>query len=194
MQTSIELVVGLGNPGSEYAYTRHNTGAWFVEQLAGSLHLSLKKEKKFAGLCGAVEAHGRICRLLVPTTFMNLSGQSVSPFANFYRIPPESILVVHDELDFSPGIARIKYAGGHGGHNGLKDIIRSLGTPNFYRLRLGIGHPGDRHQVTHYVLDHPSFLEMKNIQDAIRRSICVFDGLLQGKIAEVMQHLNQNAV
>jgi len=194
LQTPIELVVGLGNPGPEYAKTRHNAGAWFVEKLAADFNLNLKNERKFTGLYTDLETQGRTCRLLVPTTFMNLSGQSVSALASFYKIPPQAILVAHDELDFPAGIARIKYAGGHGGHNGVSDIIRHLNTHDFYRLRLGIGHPGDRAHVTPYVLNRPPLAEMHSIQDAIDRVITVFDDLLQGKIAEVMQHLHQASV
>ena len=193
MQTPIELVVGLGNPGPEYAQTRHNAGAWFVERLAAGFNLNLKNERKFAGLYAALEADDRTCRLLIPTTFMNRSGQSVRALSDFYKIPPQAILVAHDELDFPPGIARIKYSGGHGGHNGISDIIRHLNTHDFYRLRLGIGHPGNRAHVTPYVLNRPPLPEMNSIQDAIDRVITAFNDLLQGKIAEVMQHLHQDS-
>lgn len=194
MQTPIELVVGLGNPGPEYAQTRHNAGAWFVEQLATSFHIHLKHEAKFAGFCANLEMPNHTCRLLIPSTYMNLSGQSLRALSDFYKIPAQAILVVHDELDFPPGIVRIKYAGGHGGHKGLSDIAAHLNTNEFYRLRLGIGHPGDRAYVSNYVLSRPSLPEMAQIQEAIDRSIAVFDDLSQGKIAQVTQHLHQNSM
>ena len=193
-ESPIELIVGLGNPGPAYAQTRHNAGAWFVQQLAASLNVNLKAEKKFAGFCANLEAHGRTYRLLIPATFMNLSGQSVSALVNFYKIPPQAILVAHDELDFPPGIVRIKYAGGHGGHKGISDIIRHLNTPNFYRLRLGIGHPGDRSQVSNYVLNCPPASEMASIKNSIDQVITISDDLLQGKIGNATQHLHQNLV
>ena len=203
MQVPIDLIVGLGNPGREYANTRHNAGAWFVERLAAAYDQQpLKNEAKFSGSCGAIELHGRICRLLIPSTYMNLSGQSVRALADFYKIPVHAILVAHDELDFAPGTVRIKYAGGPGGHNGVSDIIRHLNTPEFYRLRLGIGHPrnlhgaapGDRADVTNYVLSRPPTQELTDIYAAIDRCIAVYDDLVQGNIAQVTQHLHQNSV
>lgn len=154
MNDKIQLIVGLGNPGEKYAQTRHNAGAEFVEQLAAR-HLSpLTPEKKYHGLYSKVQIGGQLIHLLVPTTFMNLSGQAVAALANFYKIPPQEILVAHDELDLPPGIAKFKLGGGHGGHNGLRDIISKLGNnKNFYRLRLGIGHPGHSSQVSGFVLN-----------------------------------------
>lgn len=153
MKDRIQLIVGLGNPGEQYSKTRHNAGADFVEQLADSLNSPLRNEKRFSGRYARATMNGEALHLLIPTTFMNLSGQSVQALANFYKISPENILVVHDELDLPPGQARFKKGGGHGGHNGLRDIINKLGNQNsFYRLRIGIGHPGNAQMVAGYVL------------------------------------------
>lgn len=187
---TIQLIVGLANPGSEYAATRHNAGAWFVEQLAESLHTSLRLENKFHSLVGNVKIAGHSCWLLIPTTFMNHSGQAVKTFANYYQIPPENILVAHDELDFSPGIIKLKQGGGHAGHNGLRDIVAHLHNNNFYRLRLGIGHPGNRDQVTDYVLSRPNNSDRELIFQVIDKAIGLLPSLLAGKIQSVMQELH----
>jgi len=165
---SIKLIVGLANPGAEYAATRHNAGAWYVDLLAGRHNQALKEEAKFFGYTARLNIDGEDVRLLVPTTFMNLSGKAVGAMANFYRIQPEEILVAHDELDLPPGVAKFKLGGGHGGHNGLKDIISKLGNnPGFHRLRVGIGHPGDKNKVVGFVLGKPPLSEQKLIDDAI---------------------------
>ncbi|PIJ49957.1 aminoacyl-tRNA hydrolase [Erwinia sp. OLTSP20] len=165
---AIKLIVGLANPGADYAATRHNAGAWYLDYLARRHNQSLKEEAKFYGYTGRFTLGSDEIRLLVPTTFMNLSGKAVSAMASFYRIAPEEILVAHDELDLPPGVARLKQGGGHGGHNGLKDIISKLGNnPNFHRLRIGIGHPGDRNKVTGFVLGKPPLSEQKLIDEAI---------------------------
>ena len=150
---TIKLIVGLANPGAEYAATRHNAGAWYVDLLAERLRAPLREEPKFYGYTSRINLAGADVRLLVPTTFMNLSGKAVAAMATFYRINPDEILVAHDELDLPPGVAKFKLGGGHGGHNGLKDIISKLGNnPNFHRLRVGIGHPGDKKKVVGFVL------------------------------------------
>ncbi len=150
---TIQLIVGLGNPGPEYTNTRHNAGTWFVEQLAQQFNITLRPEKKYSGLYGKGEIGGHLVHLLIPTTFMNRSGKAVAPLANFFRIPVNNILVAHDELDMEPGSCKIKLGGGHGGHNGLRDIIASLANnKDFYRLRIGIGHPGHKDKVTGHVL------------------------------------------
>ena len=155
--SEIKLIVGLGNPGDKYTDTRHNTGEWLIERLARRFNVSLNPEIKFFGKTARTLVNGKEVRLLVPTTFMNLSGKAVGALASFYRIKPEEILVIHDELDLPPGIAKLKQGGGHGGHNGLKDIVAQLGNNNnFYRLRIGIGHPGHRDLVAGYVLNKPS--------------------------------------
>ena len=176
MTEVIRLVVGLGNPGPEYSNTRHNAGQWFVEQLARRFNTSLKAEAKFYGLTGKILFEGREIKLLVPTTFMNLSGKAVLALAQFYKIPPEAILVAHDEMALEPGIAKLKLGGGHAGHNGLKDIAANFGNnPNFYRLRLGIGHPGHKDKVTGYVLGKAPQQEQKLIEDALDESLRCFE-------------------
>ncbi|NJD85341.1 aminoacyl-tRNA hydrolase [Candidatus Erwinia dacicola] len=166
--SSIKLIVGLANPGAEYAATRHNAGASYVDLLAERHNQSLKKESKFYGYTARLNIGGEDVRLLVPTTFMNLSGKAVAAMATFYRIAPEEILVTHDELDLPPGVAKFKQGGGHGGHNGLKDIISKLGNNlNFHRLRIGIGHPGDRNKVVGFILGKPQLAEQKLIDDAV---------------------------
>lgn len=173
MDTPVELIVGLGNPGPNYERTRHNAGADLVLELAKSLHVELKHESKFFGDTARVTLDGNDVRLLIPSTFMNLSGKSVNALAKFYQIAPEAILVVHDELDKPPGVARFKKGGGHGGHNGLRDTIKCLGNnKQFARLRIGIGHPGNAKQVADYVLKKASpndqQLIINSIDDALR--------------------------
>ncbi|MBA6251528.1 MAG: PTH1 family peptidyl-tRNA hydrolase [Colwellia sp.] len=165
---TIQLVVGLGNPGPEYTKTRHNAGVWFVEELASRYNISLRPEKKYFGLYGKGLIGDEVVHLLVPTTFMNRSGQSVAPLANFFRIPVDNILVAHDELDMEPGVCKIKKGGGHGGHNGLRDIISCLANnKEFYRLRIGIGHPGHRDRVTGHVLGKAPAIDQDKIDQAI---------------------------
>lgn len=173
MQAPVELIVGLGNPGPNYERTRHNAGADLVLELAKSLHVELKHESKCFGDTARVTLDGRDVRLLIPSTFMNLSGKSVNGLAKFYQIAPENILVVHDELDLPPGVSRFKKGGGHGGHNGLRDTIKCLGNnKDFARLRIGIGHPGNAKQVANYVLKKASpddqQLIINSIDDALR--------------------------
>ena len=173
MQAPVDLIVGLGNPGPNYERTRHNAGADLVLELAKSLHVELKHESKFFGDTARVTLDGHDVRLLIPSTFMNLSGKSVNGLAKFYQIAPENILVVHDELDLSPGVSRFKKGGGHGGHNGLRDTIKCLGNnKDFARLRIGIGHPGNAKQVADYVLKKASpddqQLIINSIDDALR--------------------------
>lgn len=160
--------MGLANPGPEYANTRHNAGQWYLQQLASQENIQLKPEAKFYGHTGRIQFAGNDLRLLVPTTFMNLSGKAVAAMANFYNIKPEEILVAHDELDMPPGVAKFKLGGGHGGHNGLRDIISKLGNnKNFYRLRIGIGHPGDKSRVSGYVLGKATSIEKNLIEQSI---------------------------
>ena len=167
MIDNIELIVGLGNPGTKYSQTRHNAGAEYVEQLASKLLVTLAADKKYLGLYAKAMLNGKSIHLLIPTTYMNLSGSSVAALANFYKIPAENILVVHDELDIGPGTARFKKSGGHGGHNGLRDIISKLGNnKNFYRLRIGIGHPGQAKDVANFVLSKAPSSEQQMTQAA----------------------------
>nr|WP_208610020.1 aminoacyl-tRNA hydrolase [Gilliamella mensalis] len=191
MMTTIKLIVGLANPGNEYAATRHNAGAWFVEQLAQRYNQSLKNESKFFGYTSRINISGHDVRLLVPTTFMNLSGKAVQAMATFYQIKPEEILIVHDELDLNPGIAKLKFGGSHGGHNGLKDIASKLGNNlNYYRLRIGIGHPGDKNKVVGYVLNKPSKQEQELIDEAIDQSVRCTDILLSQGVEAAMNKLH----
>lgn len=191
MKDKIQLIVGLGNPGDKYAQTRHNAGAEFVEQLAARHLTPLKPEKKYHGLYAKANINGSIVHLLVPTTFMNLSGQSVSALANFFKIPPESILVAHDELDLPPGIARFKLGGGHGGHNGLRDIISKLGNnKNFYRLRIGIGHPGHSSQVSGFVLNKAPANERDATLTAIDEAERHLELAITGDWAKAMNQLH----
>ncbi|KLN96950.1 aminoacyl-tRNA hydrolase [Moellerella wisconsensis] len=189
--SNIKLIVGLANPGAEYAQTRHNAGAWYVDQLAARHNQRLKEESKFFGYTARINLCGQDVRLLVPTTFMNLSGKSVLAMANFYRVNPDEILVAHDELDLPPGVAKMKLAGSNGGHNGLKDIQNKFGNnPNFYRLRIGIGHPGDKNKVVGFVLGKPPASEQTLIDDAIDESIRCTDILLQDGIDKAINRLH----
>jgi PTH1 family peptidyl-tRNA hydrolase len=191
MNDRIQLIVGLGNPGAQYDQTRHNAGAEFVEQLAAQQLTSLQPEKKYFGLYGKAMINGQPVHLLIPTTFMNLSGQSVSALANFFKIPPQSILVAHDELDLPPGVARFKKGGGHGGHNGLRDIISKLGNnKDFYRLRLGIGHPGNAKAVANFVLNKAPISERQRTQDAIDESLRYTSLAIEGEWAKAMNQLH----
>ena len=172
----IKLVAGLGNPGPEYTRTRHNAGVWFVEELAQRNNISLRPEKKYSGLYGKGLIGGELVHLLVPTTFMNRSGQAVAPLANFFRINVDNILIAHDELDMIPGSVKIKQGGGHGGHNGLKDIIaRMANNKDFFRLRIGIGHPGHRDKVTGHVLGKAPQNEQAQIEQAIDEASRCFE-------------------
>tara|TARA_B100000809_G_scaffold129741_2_gene127642 strand:+ start:192 stop:773 length:582 start_codon:yes stop_codon:yes gene_type:complete len=189
--SNIKLIVGLGNPGAEYERTRHNAGFDFVEALARQHNQPLKAESKFFGLTARIDVNGSDIRLLNPSTFMNRSGQSVGAIAKFYKIEPEEILVAHDELDLDPGIARLKQGGGHGGHNGLRDIIASLGNnKNFYRLRLGVGHPGNAKQVVGYVLKKAPQSEQTLIDDAIYESTRVLGDVAKGEWNNAMKELH----
>lgn len=186
----IRLFVGLGNPGPRYEATRHNAGFWWVDQIAATNASSLNAEAKFFGLAGRLKRATDEAWLLKPATFMNLSGRSVAALANFYKIPAEAILVIHDELDLPPGVAKLKIGGGHGGHNGLKDISAKLGTADFWRLRLGIGHPGDRNEVVNYVLDPPMPGEMPLIEQSMDASATLLPLLLAGNFEEAMLKLH----
>lgn len=188
--SGIKLIVGLGNPGAEYESTRHNAGFWWVDQLCAQTGSKLNVEAKFFGHAGRLKSTSEEAWLLKPTTFMNASGRSVGALAKFYKLLPESVLVIHDELDLPPGTVKLKLGGGHGGHNGLKDIAAHLGTPNFWRLRLGIGHPGDRNAVVNFVLHTPSRDEMQAIEKNIDESLAILPLLLAGKFEEAMLKLH----
>ena len=183
-----KLVVGLGNPGAEYSETRHNAGFWFCERLARELGVSFSKEARFHGF--AANARNDGVWLLMPQTFMNRSGQSVAALARFYRIEPAEILVVHDELDIPPGQLRLKFGGGLGGHNGLKDITAHLGTQDFWRLRIGIGHPGDRSEVVNFVLKRPGRAESDLIEESLDRALSAWPLMARGEWNAATQRLN----
>lgn len=188
--SSVSLIVGLGNPGSEYEQTRHNAGFFLVERIAEQNGASFRRETKFHGAVARVNIGGRNVWLLKPDTFMNRSGQAVGAIANFYKIEPEAIILAHDELDLDPGTARLKLNGGHGGHNGLRDTIAHLGTKSFQRLRIGIGHPGNAKQVSNYVLKKASVDDQVEIEHAIDRIIKVLPLIIAGDSQKAMNELH----
>lgn len=187
----IQLIVGLANPGKEYASTRHNAGAWWVQQICAQDHITLQAQTKLQAMVGDGNLQGAKFRCAIPTTYMNHSGTAVAKIAQFFKIPAENILIVHDELDFPPGVIRIKFGGGHGGHNGLRDIIPQLGTDKFHRLRIGIGHPGNKDQVADYVLNNPSKHDQQLITQAIDQSLTLLPNILAGDWQAVMNQLHQ---
>ncbi len=186
----ISLLVGLGNPGSQYKKTRHNAGVWFLDELVRHHQVTLHSESKFHGATGLCQIENEVFRFFQPLTFMNDSGIAVRSILQFHKITPEKIVVVHDELDFEPGIIRLKKGGGHGGHNGLRDIITHLNTPDFYRLRLGIGHPGDKRDVTPYVLGEPSLADHEKIKHAIHDGLGIMNDLVLGNFERAMREIN----
>jgi len=187
---AIRLIVGLGNPGREHERDRHNVGFWLVDRLADRLRVSLHRETKYHGLAARASGPAGDVWLLEPQTYMNLSGKSVGALARFFKIAPEEVLAVHDELDFLPGVVKLKQGGGVAGHNGLKDIAAQLGTPNYWRLRIGIGHPGDRNRVGDYVLSSPSPTDRELIDGCIERGIDVMPALLEGDFEAAMMKLH----
>ena len=186
----IKLFVGLGNPGAEYAATRHNAGFWWIDQLARRLNVSLTLERAYKGRVARANVAGQSVWLLEPQTFMNLSGQSVSALARFFKIAPDEILVAHDELDLPAGEAKLKFGGGHAGHNGLRDIHAQLGTGDYWRLRLGIGHPGARHEVVGWVLQRPPLDEQIAIEQAADRAAAAFELLAAGDMNAATQRIH----
>ncbi|AOZ66954.1 TPA: aminoacyl-tRNA hydrolase [Haemophilus influenzae] len=189
--SEIKLIVGLGNPGEKYADTRHNAGEWLIERLARRFNVSLNPESKFFGKTVRTLVNGKEVRLLVPTTFMNLSGKAVGALASFYRIKPEEILVIHDELDLPAGTAKLKQGGGHGGHNGLKDIVAQLGNNNnFYRLRIGIGHPGHRDLVAGYVLNKPSPADRNALEKVLDEATDCVEMIFKDGMVKATNRLN----
>ncbi len=190
MADHIQLVVGLGNPGRRYELNRHNTGFWFVDLLARRFGGEFKVESRFHGSACRIRVEGEECWLLKPSTYMNGSGQSVSSLANYFKIDAPQILVAHDELDLTAGEIRLKKNGGHAGHNGLRDIISALGSKDFWRLRIGIDHPGDRDLVVDYVLGNPSRDDAVAIESGLERTLDLFPKLLQGECQAAMKDLH----
>lgn len=180
----IKLLVGLGNPGPEYEDTRHNAGWWWIDRVAQDLRVTLHPERTYFGLTGRATVEGRPLWLLKPTTYMNRSGQAVAALARFFKIAPGEILVAHDELDLPPGDARLKQGGGHAGHNGLRDIHAQLGSADYWRLRLGIGHPGVKAEVANWVLRKPSADQRDAIDRAVDRAARALPWLLAGDVAK----------
>ncbi len=190
LTAEIRLIVGLGNPGADYVDTRHNAGFWLIDALAADRGSVFRFEKRDNADECRLKAGGRDIFLMKPKTFMNRSGQSVAALSRYYKIGIEQILVIHDELDLPPGTNRIKQAGGHGGHNGLRDIISHLGGNAFFRVRIGIGHPGDASQVTNYVLRKPSAADLTAIEAANRDTLAVIPHIFDGRIDKAMQALH----
>ena len=190
MAQDIIMVVGLGNPGADYENTRHNAGALFVEALARSAGQTLRPEKKYHGLYARIQWQGLDLHLLNPTTFMNRSGLAIKALADFFKIQPHQILIAHDELDLPPGTAKLKKGGGHGGHNGLRDTIAHLGTNDFQRLRIGIGHPGDSRRVTGYVLGRLGKQETEELNAVIDEIMRVLPDAASGKLPAAMNRLH----
>lgn len=186
----IKLFVGLGNPGPEYTDTRHNAGFWWIDALADKLGVQLQQDKAWHGQVARTTVQGHVIWLLKPQTFMNLSGRSVSALARFFKIAPEEILVAHDELDIVPGQMRLKRGGSHAGHNGLRDIHAQLGTDDYWRLRLGIGHPGVKSEVINWVLKKPMTEHRHAIDDCITRSLQAVPFLLNDEIAKATMLLH----
>ena len=176
----IKLFVGLGNPGPDYEATRHNAGFWWIDALARELKVNLVPERSYYGLAGRTSVNGQSVWLLQPQTFMNLSGKSVASLARFFKIQPEEILVVHDELDLPPGQVKLKRGGSHAGHNGLRDIHAQLGSPDYWRLRIGIGHPGEKSEVANWVLKKPAPDQRTLIEDSIAHSLKAHMAMLAG--------------
>ena len=186
----IRLIAGLGNPGPEYAATRHNAGFWFVDEVAHRLKVQLAPERGYSGLAARANVGGRAVWLLQPMTFMNLSGKSVAALARFFKIEPQEILVAHDELDLMPGQVKLKLGGSHAGHNGLKDIHAQLGSGDYWRLRIGIGHPGVKSEVINYVLKKPSAEHRVEIEKSIEQALSGLDLLLDGEMERATMKIN----
>ncbi|MGD8407066.1 MAG: aminoacyl-tRNA hydrolase [Thiohalophilus sp.] len=193
MSARVQLIAGLGNPGSEYEDTRHNAGFWFVDAVARQHNAVFKSEKKFHGQVAKFTHAGHDVWLLKPDTYMNLSGQAVQALARFFKIGTDNILVVHDDLDLPPGTVRLKHGGGHGGHNGLRDIISKLGGNGFQRLRIGIGHPGDKNRVTGHVLKKTSSDDRIAIDNGIDAALKLLPQILDGESQKVMNQLHSQS-
>ena len=187
---TIKLFVGLGNPGADYEATRHNAGFWWIDALAQQLGIRLVADKSYQGLVARANINGETVWLLKPQTFMNLSGRSVAAIARFFKIAPDQILVVHDELDILPGLLKLKQGGSHAGHNGLRDIHDQLGSADYWRLRIGIGHPGVKSEVIHWVLQKPTQAQRQTIEECIERSLATMPLLLAGEMGKATMALH----
>jgi PTH1 family peptidyl-tRNA hydrolase len=186
----IKLVVGLGNPGSDYAETRHNAGFWFIDELVSIHHAGFSPDRKFFGETARFSFEGSDVRVLRPDTFMNHSGRAVKAITDYYGLEPAEVLVAHDEIDLAAGTVRIKQGGGHGGHNGLRDIIEQTGNPDFLRLRIGVSHPGSKDDVIDYVLHKPGKEDRKIIHDSIMRAVEIMPLVFNGELNKAMTLLN----
>lgn len=186
----LKVIVGLGNPGSKYTETRHNAGFWFIDEVARKYSATFRPDKKFHGEVAKISLEGNDLCLLKPATFMNLSGRAVQSLLSFYRFSADQLLVAHDEIDLPPGTAKLKFGGGHGGHNGLRDIISQLATKDFYRLRIGVGHPGSKDQVVDYVLSTASRDDRILIDRDIDDAVSVMPDLASGALEQAMQSLH----
>ena len=186
----IKLIVGLGNPGTEYEATRHNAGFWWVDTIARDLNVQLQPDRAYHGLVARTSVNGQTVWLLEPQTFMNLSGKAVGALAKFFKIMPQEILVAHDELDITPGEAKLKLGGSHAGHNGLRDIHAQLGTDQYWRLRLGIGHPGVKSEVANWVLRKPAPNQRSAIEDCVIRTSLALPHLLSGDMVKATQMIH----
>ena len=186
----IKLFVGLGNPGPEYEFTRHNAGFWWIDAVAEALKIQLVMDKAYHGLIGRASIQGQAVWLLEPQTFMNSSGKSVAALARFFKIAPQEILVAHDELDMTPGEAKLKLGGSHAGHNGLRDIHAQLGTPEYWRLKLGVGHPGIKSEVIHWVLKKPSLDHRIAIDQSIARALTALPQMIAGEMEKATMLVN----
>ena len=184
------LIAGLGNPGPQYEHTRHNVGFWWLDQLAHDMNATFSVDSKYHGQLAQCQISGNKLFLLKPMQFMNRSGQAVAALANFYKIPPTNILVIHDELDLPAGTARLKKGGGHGGHNGLRDIISRTGSKDFLRCRLGVDHPGNSKDVSNYVLSKPSQADRQAITNAIDDSLRILPDVISDDLAKAMNWLH----
>jgi PTH1 family peptidyl-tRNA hydrolase len=190
LSSAVDLIVGLGNPGAQYARTRHNAGFWWLDRLAALSGAEFAVESRFQCETATTDIVGHTCRLLKPATYMNHSGRAVAGLSRYFRIPVERILVVHDDIDLPPGTARLKQGGGHGGHNGLRDIVAALGDADFWRLRLGVGRPGDQSAVVDYVLQTPRTEEAAAIMEAVTASLELLPHIVTGEWQPVMQFLH----
>lgn len=190
MPSSFKLIVGLGNPGSEYSETRHNAGFWFLDRLAASYGATFSADRKFHGEVARMTGDGVECLLLKPTTFMNNSGRAVQAVAAYFNVAPEEIMIVHDEIDLDTGTTRLKQGGGHGGHNGLRDIIEHLGDNGFLRLRIGVGHPGHSSKVHGHVLRRPDSEQKRTLDTAIADALDIMPLVLNGDLNKAMSRLH----